>query len=176
MRSWPSPRTRPPMPTGPPPPRGLYPPGSTFKIITAGAAIDRDMATPNTLLGCPGDDRHRPAQSIPNYGEFDLGTVPMSQGVRQLVQHHLRRTGQPDAADAPDRGRLAVRHRARLPDRRHHHGVGFGAADGQPRRAHRGRLRPGQGAGQPVRDGAGGGHGGGGQNSGAATDRGQADR
>jgi Penicillin binding protein transpeptidase domain/NTF2-like N-terminal transpeptidase domain len=57
---------------------GLYPPGSTFKIITAGAAIDRDMATPNTLLGCPGrmDIGHR---NIPNYGGFDLGTVPMSR-------------------------------------------------------------------------------------------------
>jgi hypothetical protein len=57
---------------------GLYPPGSTFKIITAGAAIDRDMVTPNTLLGCPGrmDIGHR---TVPNYGGFDLGTVPMSR-------------------------------------------------------------------------------------------------
>jgi cell division protein FtsI/penicillin-binding protein 2 len=57
---------------------GLFPPGSTFKIITAGAAIDRDMATPNTLLGCPGtlDIGHR---TVPNYGGFDLGTVPMSR-------------------------------------------------------------------------------------------------
>jgi cell division protein FtsI/penicillin-binding protein 2 len=57
---------------------GLYPPGSTFKIITAGAAIDRDMATPNTLLACPGtmDIGHR---TVPNYGGFDLGTVPMSR-------------------------------------------------------------------------------------------------
>ena len=38
---------------------GLYPPGSTFKIITAGAAIDRDMVTPNTLLDRALDaDRH----------------------------------------------------------------------------------------------------------------------
>ncbi len=36
------------------------------------------MATPNTLLGCPGtvDIGHR---TIPNYGGFDLGTVPMSR-------------------------------------------------------------------------------------------------
>ncbi len=38
---------------------GQFPPGSTFKMITAGAAIERDMATPNTLLGCPGTARHR---------------------------------------------------------------------------------------------------------------------
>lgn len=57
---------------------GLYPPGSTFKIITAGAAIERDMATPNTLLGCPGtiDIGHR---TIPNYDKFDLGVVPMAK-------------------------------------------------------------------------------------------------
>ncbi|BBY66174.1 penicillin-binding protein [Mycolicibacterium helvum] len=63
---------------GPAATTGLYPPGSTFKIITAGAAIDRDMATPNTLLGCPGeiDIGHR---TIPNYNKFDLGTVPMSK-------------------------------------------------------------------------------------------------
>ncbi len=57
---------------------GLYPPGSTFKMITAGAAVERDMATPNTMLGCPGqiDIGHR---TIPNYGGFDLGVVPMSR-------------------------------------------------------------------------------------------------
>ncbi len=57
---------------------GLFPPGSTFKMITAGAVVDRDMATPNTMLGCPGriDIGHR---TIPNYGGFDLGVVPMSR-------------------------------------------------------------------------------------------------
>jgi Penicillin binding protein transpeptidase domain/NTF2-like N-terminal transpeptidase domain len=57
---------------------GLFPPGSTFKMVTAGAAIDRDMATPNTMLGCPGhiDIGHR---TIPNYGGFDLGVVSMSR-------------------------------------------------------------------------------------------------
>jgi hypothetical protein len=57
---------------------GLYPPGSTFKMVTVGAAIERDMATPNTMLGCPGeiDIGHR---TIHNYGGFDLGVVPMSR-------------------------------------------------------------------------------------------------
>jgi hypothetical protein len=57
---------------------GLFPPGSTFKMVTAGAALERDMAGPNTLLGCPADVDigHR---SIPNYGGFDLGVVPMSR-------------------------------------------------------------------------------------------------
>ncbi|GAB7146477.1 penicillin-binding protein [Mycobacterium riyadhense] len=57
---------------------GLFPPGSTFKMITAGAAVERDMATPNTMMGCPGqiDIGHR---TIPNYGGFDLGVVPLSR-------------------------------------------------------------------------------------------------
>jgi hypothetical protein len=57
---------------------GLFPPGSTFKMVTAGAAVDRDMATPNSMLGCPGhlDIGHR---TIPNYGGFDLGVVSMSR-------------------------------------------------------------------------------------------------
>lgn len=57
---------------------GLFPPGSTFKMITAGAAVERDMATPNTMVGCPGhlDIGHR---TIPNYGGFDLGVVPLSR-------------------------------------------------------------------------------------------------
>jgi cell division protein FtsI/penicillin-binding protein 2 len=56
---------------------GLYPPGSTFKIVTAGAAIDNGLAQPGTPVGCPGriviGER-----SVPNYNEFALGTVPMS--------------------------------------------------------------------------------------------------
>ncbi|MCB0923148.1 MAG: penicillin-binding transpeptidase domain-containing protein [Mycobacterium sp.] len=57
---------------------GLYPPGSTFKIVTAGAAIQRDMAEPDSMVACPGEIEigHR---TIPNYDRFDLGTVPMSR-------------------------------------------------------------------------------------------------
>jgi len=63
---------------GPAATTGLYPPGSTFKIVTAGAAIGAKMATPDSMLGCPGQieigDR-----VIPNYDKFDLGVVPMAQ-------------------------------------------------------------------------------------------------
>ncbi|MFN8226318.1 MAG: penicillin-binding transpeptidase domain-containing protein [Mycobacterium sp.] len=63
---------------GPTATMGLYPPGSTFKMVTAGAAIERDMATPDTPLGCPGEAEigHR---IVPNYNKFDLGTVPMAK-------------------------------------------------------------------------------------------------
>ena len=61
---------------GPAATTGLYPPGSTFKMITAGAAIRNDMATPDTMVACPGQidigDR-----TIPNYNKLDLGTVPL---------------------------------------------------------------------------------------------------
>ncbi len=57
---------------------GLYPPGSTFKIVTAGAAIQAKMAEPESMVACPGQidigDR-----TIPNYDKFDLGTVPMAR-------------------------------------------------------------------------------------------------
>jgi hypothetical protein len=63
---------------GPAATTGLYPPGSTFKIVTAGAAIAANMATPDTMVGCPGEIEigHR---VIPNYDKFDLGVVPMSR-------------------------------------------------------------------------------------------------
>lgn len=56
--------------------QGLYPPGSTFKMITAGAAIDAGLATPETMLGCPGEVTIG-TRTVPNYAGFSLGTVPM---------------------------------------------------------------------------------------------------
>lgn len=56
---------------------GLYPPGSTFKIVTAGAAISSGLAMPETIVPCPGriviGER-----SIPNYNLFSLGNVSMA--------------------------------------------------------------------------------------------------
>ncbi|MGW5074123.1 penicillin-binding transpeptidase domain-containing protein [Rhodococcus sp. NPDC004095] len=56
---------------------GMYPPGSTFKIVTAGAAIDSGLAQPGTMVGCPGRITIG-ERSVPNYNEFALGTVSMS--------------------------------------------------------------------------------------------------
>ncbi len=128
---------------------------------------------PQHLARLPGRGRDRP----PNCAELQQVRPrhrPDGQGVRELLQHHLRRTGQPDAAAGTDAGGRPVRHRPRLHDRRAAHGDGVGAADGGPRRTHRGRLRSGQGADEPVRDGAGRGHRRGGQDPGAASDRGPA--
>lgn len=56
---------------------GLFPPGSTFKTVTTTAALQAGLATPETVLPCPGtatiEDR-----TIPNEDSFDLGSVPLS--------------------------------------------------------------------------------------------------
>ncbi|MBB5911544.1 hypothetical protein BJY24_000411 [Nocardia transvalensis] len=56
---------------------GLYPPGSTFKTITAAAAMAEGTATPDTVVPCPsriviGE------RTIPNYELFTIGDVPMA--------------------------------------------------------------------------------------------------
>ncbi|MGC0365893.1 hypothetical protein ABH922_003877 [Rhodococcus sp. 27YEA15] len=55
---------------------GLYPPGSTFKTVTTSAALQAAVATPDTVLPCPGTENVEGRQ-IPNDDEFDLGSVPL---------------------------------------------------------------------------------------------------
>lgn len=56
--------------------QGLYPPGSTFKMITAGAAIRSGSAMPQTMLACPSHVAIG-TRTISNYADFALGTVPL---------------------------------------------------------------------------------------------------
>ncbi len=53
---------------------GQYPPGSTFKVVTATAGLDRGLIAPGQTVACPGafaiDGRE-----IHNAHDFDLGTV-----------------------------------------------------------------------------------------------------
>jgi hypothetical protein len=55
---------------------GRYPPGSTFKIVTAAAALQAGAVNAGSPLPCPGttviDGR-----LVPNINRFDLGTVPL---------------------------------------------------------------------------------------------------
>lgn len=55
---------------------GLYPPGSTFKTVTATAALTAGTVTPETPLACPGTATIE-TRTIPNEDSFDLGTVPL---------------------------------------------------------------------------------------------------
>ena len=63
--------------TGPIALSGLYPAGSTFKIITAAAALQAGNVTAETPSACPASTVIGGVRRIPNYNEFDLGTVPL---------------------------------------------------------------------------------------------------
>ena len=55
---------------------GLYPPGSTFKTVTTTAALQAGIATPDTVLPCPGTATIE-TRTIPNEDKFDLGNVAL---------------------------------------------------------------------------------------------------
>ena len=57
---------------------GRYPPGSTFKMITAYAAMARTGIGPDTPEDCPGTTLIN-GRTIPNENAFALGTVPLLQ-------------------------------------------------------------------------------------------------
>ncbi len=61
---------------------GLYPPGSTFKIVTASAAFNQGKITPQQPVACPGTTTIE-GKVIPNEGQFDLGTTPLSNAFAQ---------------------------------------------------------------------------------------------
>ncbi|MGV0809948.1 penicillin-binding transpeptidase domain-containing protein [Mycolicibacterium setense] len=56
---------------------GLYPPGSTFKTITTAAALEANLATPDSPVACPARMTIE-NRTIPNDDDFDLGTVPLT--------------------------------------------------------------------------------------------------
>lgn len=56
---------------------GRYPPGSTFKIVTAAAAIAAEGLTAATPVGCPATTIIN-GRRVPNNDYLDLGTVPLA--------------------------------------------------------------------------------------------------
>ncbi|MBA3430978.1 MAG: penicillin-binding protein 2 [Actinobacteria bacterium] len=65
--------------------RGLQaqrPPGSTFKVVTAGAAMQSGVATPYTVLPCPGSFRYREV-TFNNWTLSDLGAMAFPESLEQ---------------------------------------------------------------------------------------------
>ncbi|MEU4442031.1 penicillin-binding transpeptidase domain-containing protein [Actinosynnema sp. NPDC050801] len=56
---------------------GRYPPGSTFKIVTAAAALSSGQATADSALPCPGKAVIDGRRIVPNDHEFEKGTIPL---------------------------------------------------------------------------------------------------
>jgi cell division protein FtsI/penicillin-binding protein 2 len=55
---------------------GRYPPGSTFKIVTAAAAVTEDGLRSGSSVACPGVTTVG-GRPVPNADRFDLGTVAL---------------------------------------------------------------------------------------------------
>ncbi|WIY02375.1 penicillin-binding transpeptidase domain-containing protein [Amycolatopsis mongoliensis] len=55
---------------------GRYPPGSTFKIVTAAAALSAGDVEAGSPVDCPGTTTIE-NRVVPNEGRFDLGRVPL---------------------------------------------------------------------------------------------------
>ncbi|MFE0021489.1 penicillin-binding transpeptidase domain-containing protein [Amycolatopsis sp. NPDC059021] len=56
---------------------GRFPPGSTFKIVTAAAALSAGSVRADSPVDCPGTATFA-NRTVPNEGEFALGSVPLS--------------------------------------------------------------------------------------------------
>ncbi|MGW0021942.1 penicillin-binding transpeptidase domain-containing protein [Rhodococcus sp. NPDC003382] len=78
---------------------GHYPPGSTFKIITSGAAISNGLAGPETMVPCPGRITIG-ERSVPNYNEFELGTVSMATAFARSCNTSFAKLASEMPADA----------------------------------------------------------------------------
>ncbi len=76
---------------------GLYPPGSTFKVITAAAALGQGV-TPSTPVGCP-SVTVAAQRTIHNAGDFSLGTVPLARAFAESCNTTFARLGVSAGAD-----------------------------------------------------------------------------
>lgn len=81
--------------------RGVYPPGSTFKVITAAAALRKDPALQNKVFTCEALEDGRVGVKLPRYGTIrdDLsdhqphGSVTMEKGLVQSCNAYFAQLG-----------------------------------------------------------------------------------
>jgi cell division protein FtsI/penicillin-binding protein 2 len=78
---------------------GRYPPGSTFKIVTASAALAQAGLTEQTPVQCPGTVTIG-GRALPNEDQFDLGTVPLRTAFAKSCNTTFGQIGSQLAADA----------------------------------------------------------------------------
>jgi cell division protein FtsI/penicillin-binding protein 2 len=78
---------------------GRYPPGSTFKIVTASAALATAGLTEQSPVACPGTVTIG-GRPLPNEDEFDLGTVPLRTAFAKSCNTTFGQIGSQLAADA----------------------------------------------------------------------------
>ena len=78
---------------------GRFPPGSTFKMVTATAALSGLGLTADSPVACPGTTviGGRP---VPNEGRFDLGTVPLRTAFARSCNTTFATLGSQLAPDA----------------------------------------------------------------------------
>ncbi|MFC5993122.1 penicillin-binding transpeptidase domain-containing protein [Pseudonocardia hispaniensis] len=78
---------------------GRYPPGSSFKIVTAAAAVTKDGLTAASPVACPATTVIG-GRLVPNLGRFDLGTVPFGRAFAQSCNTTFAQLGDRLGAEA----------------------------------------------------------------------------
>ncbi|PZS25599.1 MAG: penicillin-binding protein [Pseudonocardiales bacterium] len=78
---------------------GQYPAGSTFKIITASAALGSGIVTPTSIVACPGTVTIG-GRTIPNEDKFVLGQIPLRKAFARSCNTTFAMLGDKVAPDA----------------------------------------------------------------------------
>ncbi len=86
--------------------QGQYPPGSTFKVVTAAAALDSGTITPDTLINAPGtlDVQGQPLQNdfTQDFGPIGLDTA-LTNSVNTFFAQLGEKVGESTLLDYMDR-------------------------------------------------------------------------